>query len=412
MFVRKGLTSVAAMPISLALIAGCVLPAQGSEPFHFNLFANYDRQWLTWNRDSLWNPGNLFSLPSDTARLFINPEARLALDNVRVRLSPYMRVDDQGGVTTGLREAFATLALGAFEVTAGKVLMKLGTGYMFTPISVITPSKALSDPEDTLRGQEGVTMVKADYFRESWSLSAMVFKKDNWRNAALFGYTSWKGLDIYGLLYYPEYRKLEAGLALAATVGQGLEIHAEAMFHRRAPALVHRVFEAMDPRVSYSDWPLIQPEDRLYPELLVGTNATIRGVSVIAEYYHRDWGLSGKAWDNLKDYFAYNLAQTTDPFHSLDIGSAMTILQAGTRGLMRDYLFARVAKNFGQTDLSGIVFANLADLSLMSLAELDFGLADGVALFIRPLFFSGRAGSEFGNAFYSSMLQVGFTLAL
>jgi hypothetical protein len=412
MSVRKGPSGVAAPLLVLALIAGSVLPAQGGSPFRFNLFANYDRQWLTWNRGSLWNPANMFSLPSDSARLFINPEARLAFNNVRVKLSPHLTVDDQGKVTTSLREAFATLAWGAFEVTAGKVLMKLGTGYMFTPISVITPSKALSDPEDTLRGQEGVTMVKADYFRESWSLSAMVFKKDDWRNIALFGYTSWKGLDIYGLLYYPEYRKLEAGLALAATVGQGLEIHAEAMLHRRAPALAHRVFEAMDPRVSYNDWPLVQPEDRLYPELLVGTNATIKDVSVIAEYYHRDWGLDEKAWANLKEYFAFNLARTSTPFSSPDIGSAMTILQAGSRGLGRDYIFARVAKNFGRTDISGIVFINLADLSLMAMADINFELADGIALFIRPLFFTGKPGSEFGSSFYSSMLQIGVIAVL
>lgn len=398
--------------LSWLILHSRLLASDAAKPFHFNLYSIYGHQWFTVNDGSIWNPGNLFAVADSEARLFLNPEARLTLDVLRLSLSPRLSLDRGGRARTGLREANATLALGRFELTAGKVLMKLGTGYMFTPISVITAAKAVSDPEDNLRGQEGVTMFKADYYRESWSLSAIVFKRENWHNLALFGYATIPGVDFYGLIYYPEYRKLEAGLAVATTVGQGLELHAEAMLRQRSPLLEHRVCRADNPRVSYGEWSLFQPEDRLYLEALLGVNATIKGVSVIAEYSHRDWGLTRRGFANLKDYFFYNLQRCPDPLQSMDIGSAMQVVQAGGRGLMRDYIFARIAKNIGKTDISAITFLNLADFSLMSMVDLNFELADGVAFFIRPIFFSGRPASEFGNSFYSSMVHIGFTAVL
>jgi len=377
-----------------------------------NLFSNYNHQWLTVNDASLWNPNALFPLPANEARLYLNPEGRYASGNIKFTLSPYLVVRRDWKKETGLREVRATWASGRFEWTIGKVLMKLGTGYMFTPISVFTPAKALDDPEDSLRGQEGVTMVKADYYRENWSLSAIVFKKNTWRNAALFAYSSWKGIDLYGLLYYPEYRKIEAGLALAASAGPGLEVHGEVMFRRRSPLLFHRIYGETNPRISYDYWPLYQPADRVFPEILAGINFSFQGVSLMAEYSHRSWGLTPKAWANLKTHFTYNLQKAGDGRISTDLNAGLQVVQTGRSGLMRDYLFVRAAGNFGRTDVSGIVFVNFADRSLMAVADLNIGLADGLAFFIRPIFFLGKNGAEFAESFYSGIIQVGLTANL
>ena len=397
----------------MAFFGSMLLSAQSKTNFHFNLYASAGLQWFSVNRSSIWNPENYFSIPENENRLSLNPECRLSLNAIKASLSPYLTVDSQGKTKSYFREAKGTLTVGKFEATAGKALMKLGTGYMFTLISVITPAKTVVDPEDSLRSQQGVFMAKVDYYRESWSLSAIAFKKNNWRNFALFAYTSWKSFDLYGLLYYPEYRKLEGGLAVSATVGSGLEIHGEAMLHRRSPVLTHRVYAADDPLISYDEWPLYQPLDRLSPEFLCGGNLSLKGnVSLIGELYHRSWGLSKSAWNNLKSHFLFNMQKNASPFGSMNVGADMEILQAGSQGLMRDYFFARICKNLGKTDIAAIAFINLADRSLMLMADLNIELADGISMFIRPIFFTGKTGSEFAESFYSSMIQIGFTAVL
>lgn len=377
-----------------------------------NLFANYSYDWQNLNAGSLWNPGRLFLDTEKDSRLSLNLEARLNYKSIRALVSPLLTMDHEGHSKWKFREAVVTFSSGRFEFTAGRAIVKWGTGYMFTPIGIVTPEKQVSDPEDMLRSRTGGDLFKIDYYTENLNLSAVVFKKNNWENVALFAYGNVKGFDLYGILYYPEYEKLEFGLAVATTISAGVEVHAEGMMHRRSPVLRHPVFAAENPRVTYVDPQLVQPEDGYYKEFLVGANITIKDINIIIEYYHNDWGLKKVWWERLQGYFTYNITRKENPLNMLNAASGLEILQQGRRGLSRDYLFLRAWKSFKNVDLSTIFFMNLADRSLLSLFEMQYTLSDGISFYVQPLYFTGKAGSEFGENFYSGSMQLGIRVAL
>jgi len=395
-----------------AVMAWAALLGGASNSLKLDFYGYYNYSWLSPRLGSPWNPGQVYRLDTRDSGLLLQANGRLLLGKAKLQVSPLLRAAHDGTWEGCLREAALNLNLGAFDLTAGKVLMKLGTGYMFTPISVITPKKQLADPEDTGHEQEGVWLLKADFYRENFSLSAMAFRKSNWHNLALFAYANVWRLDMYAILYYPEYRRLEFGLAAATTIGASVEIHGEFMMHRRSPVFSHRAFTVPGGTEIFPEWPLFQPPDRCYPEILLGTNVTVKGVNLIAEYYHADWGISRQDYRRLGGHFAYSLALLPEPLAAMNLNADLEWLQAGARGVMRDYGFFRLWKALKNVNLSALAFVNLADGSFLGLAEASLPLADSVSFFLRPIYFSGKKGSEYGDSFYATMLQLGLQVLL
>jgi hypothetical protein len=58
-------------------------------------------------------------------------------------------------------------------------------------------------------------------------------------------------------------------------------------------------------------------------------------------------------------------------------------------------------------DLSGILFMNLHDTSLVAVFSLDHRLMEGIYLYLKPGFFMGKNGSEFNESWYRHSLQLG-----
>lgn len=376
----------------------------------FNLFSDYSWESLALSRHSLWNPGLVFQPgPKQTiSRLSLNPETRLKLGETRWVFSPSLILTGSNKVEFRLRECYFTLGFGDFEISAGKGIVKLGTGYMFTPISIITPKQNISDPEDSRRSTQGVELVKLDYYRENLNLSAMIFKRDTWSNAALFAYCHIAGIDWYGIVYYPDYKKIQWGAAFSTTIGNHMEIHGEWMLHKQSPVDFHKVYFEPNPRVTYMIDPRYNPGQHQYNEYILGVNITVKPFNIIAEYYHKDWGLKPEWYDKLNVYYRFNFETTPDPLQSPDVLSGLSVIEQGMRGLMRDYLFIRAAvvirKN---TDLSGIFFMNLHDFSSVAVLKLEHRLIGGIYLYLRPALFLGKKGSEFNESMYSHSLQLG-----
>jgi hypothetical protein len=376
----------------------------------WKIYSNYQWESLTLNKNSLWNPGLLFETGpvNNHSRFSLNLESRWKWGNSKWVVSPLLKVNGEGDIDIQLRECFLTFEKGNFEITAGRGIIKLGTGYMFTPISVITPERSIADPEDSLRSNRGVELLKLDYYRENFNISAMVFKKETWKNAALLIYYHWKGIDWYGIVYYPDHKKWECGAAFSTTIGDRVEIHGEWMLLKQSPAAFHPVYFENDPRTSYPLPPLYDPGTGHYHEFLLGAAVTFKNLNIIAEYYHKDWGLKPAWWNRLKTYYQFNFENNTDPFQSPDILSGLSVIREGTRGLMRDYLFVRastiIKKN---TDLPGILFINLHDASTVAILQLENRLSEGVYVYLKPMFFIGKQGTEFKESWYCHSLHLG-----
>lgn len=375
-----------------------------------NLYANYTWESRSFNKHSLWNPDLVFESGSGEtlSHLLFNPETRLKWGRTRWMFSPMLTLNEHNEVKFKLREYYVVLEWRDFEITAGKVIIKLGTGYMFTPISVVTPEREISDPEDSLRANQGVELLKLDYYRENVNLSAMVFKKNNRANAALLVYCHLAGIDWYGIVCYPGHKKIQWGAAFSTTIGEGVEIHGEWMLHKQSQMNIHRVYFESNPQVSYPTDPLYNPGAGNYNQYIIGSNITFKKINIIAEYYHNDWGLKPEWFDKLKTYYTYNFALASNPLQSSDVLSGLSVIQQGARGLMQDYLFLRAAWPFQKNiDLSGILFMNLHDAGSVVVFNLDCQLTEGIYFYLKPFFFIGKKGSEFNESWYCHSLQLG-----
>jgi hypothetical protein len=392
-----------------AFLMMTIFLAGAESPFKLDFYGHYKYSWLAMRADSLWNPSGIHDLAARDSALLLQTDGRLLLGKLRLRGLPLLRVKHDGGLEGRLREAVCNLNLGNFDLTAGKALIKLGTGYIFSPISVITPQKQLSDPEDSDHQQEGVWLVKADYYRENFSISAMVFRKGNWSNLAIFAFGNLGRLDLYAIVYYPENRKLEFGLAASGTAGESVELHGELMLRSRSPVLSHMAFSVPDGEELFVQWPLFQPPDRFYPELLLGTSITVGKVNLIAEYYHSGWGISRRDYRRLGKHFTHCLELLPDSLAGMNMAADLEFLQSVPQAVMSDYFFARACKTLPKASLSALTFLNLADGSFLVAAEASFSLFDNTALYLRPLLFSGKKGTQYGDSVYRGIVQTGFS---
>ena len=70
-----------------------------------------------------------------------------------------------------VKEAYLGYSAGDFDFTAGKRLVRWGTGYAFTATGVLDPPRIATDPTDRLNLNEGRELVKADWIRGSHDIT-------------------------------------------------------------------------------------------------------------------------------------------------------------------------------------------------------------------------------------------------
>lgn len=79
---------------------------------------------------------------------------------------------DDTAMQVRTRELYAGLSAGDFDFTAGRKLVRWGTGYAFTSAGVLDPPRVPTDPSDRLNLNEGRDMVKVDWVKGQHALSA------------------------------------------------------------------------------------------------------------------------------------------------------------------------------------------------------------------------------------------------
>ncbi|MCG2585698.1 hypothetical protein [Massilia sp. TS11] len=265
------------------------------------------------------------------------------------------RVSD-GGTRATLNELSLERPLGAGFLSAGKKVMSWDVGYAFRPLDVVQQEDRRALYAPTL---EGVPMLAWEWFDSEQAVSVVWSNPGAGRRAqprddgalALRYYRRSGTRDEYAVLRVSARDGLEGGVSFSDVVNPGLELHGSLLLQQRHTRWAGAGGGAMvtqDP----GHWEAQGGGLRA----LAGLTWTTEGkLSIIGEAWRDTTAYSGAEWDAWR---ARNRAlQAPSPLppalQRANLGWQASLLQTST--LRRQNVFARVAQNFGDADLSADV---------------------------------------------------------
>jgi hypothetical protein len=265
-----------------------------------------------------------------------------------------------------VKETYAGLSAGDFDFTAGRKILRWGTGYAFTAAGVLDPPRVATDPTDRLNLNVGRDMVKTDWVRGpnaislAWSTAALAPSQSDLHDTTALRYNVLvRGFDTSLIAGDDRGGDAFGGLTFTRVVGQAWELHGEAVWREHAAALL-------------------------------GAKYTTRsGVTFIGEFYtppntsyYRDPGVSPLAG---RQHYAF--------------------LRAG-----KDRL--RELPGWKQWGADGSVVANMNDRSYTAVFDVSRWFGNRFSAYVHGEIPVGAKVSEYGSAPYSTATSAGVSFHL
>ncbi len=152
---------------------------------------------------------------------------------------------DHTASTLHIKETYLALSAGDLDFTAGRKMLRWGTGYAFTAAGVLDPPRVPTNPSDRLNTNQGRDMIKADWVHGShaltfaWSTAEFAPEHSNLRDTTAFRYNVLvRGFDTSLIAGNDRGSDTFGGLTFTRVVGQAWEIHGEGMWREQAAALI------------------------------------------------------------------------------------------------------------------------------------------------------------------------------
>jgi len=137
-----------------------------------------------------------------------------------------------------VREAFAGLSLGDFDFSAGRKLLRWGTGYAFTATGILDPPRNATDPADRLSLNEGVNLVQGD-FTNNGSDVTVVWADTGTRQTTAVRYNKlFDGFDTSVIVAQDRGGPSFAGANFTRVIGDRVELHGEFAWRQGAAVLM------------------------------------------------------------------------------------------------------------------------------------------------------------------------------
>ena len=265
-----------------------------------------------------------------------------------------------------VKEAYVGVSAGDFDFTAGRKMVRWGTGYAFTAAGVLDPPRIPTDPSDRLNVNEGRDMVKADYvhgkhaFTLAWSTAALAPANTDLHDTTAFRYNVLvHGFDTSLIAGNDRGGDSFGGVTFTRVVGQGWEIHGEGLWREQAA-------------------------------VLLGAKCTLHsGVTFIGEFftppnipYYRDMSVSPLA--GRQHYALFNVGKSR----------------------------LRERPGWKEWDLSGSIVANLDDYSYTGVVDVNRWFGNHFSSYLHVEIPEGSKTSDYGAAPYSTATSIGMRFQL
>ncbi len=390
------------------------------------------------NNASPFNPNNLWlGLPAWSDSLIAEGEASMTFaGRFRIAGSFTNRYDSSAGSHDRLRvrELYLNWSLNShWDVTAGKRILKWGTGYAWTPTGVLDPVRDPRDPTDRLSQYEGRELVELRGTYGAYNFDAV------YSSPRLFSRLQTRSReDQWAFKFNSLYRKLDYSLVASfgglkaanryganATyvLGKSLELHGEFVAQRGSRVPYPGAVALQDPRVTFASpvfVPLKEHDDAIYSRSLVGANYTLpSGWNFVAEYYNDQQGLGGIERRRFDAFVQFNaeqsrlLAESSPSAVTLPAANLLWTLQGlGGFNRTRNYFFVRVAHDrlANKWSLENISIFSLRDGSSIWIPQVSFDFSELIGTYLRYTYYAGSRTTEFGSLPWRSTWNLGLAL--
>ena len=321
-----------------------------------------------------------------------------------------------------LREAYGVVSLSEhWDVTAGKKLLKWGTGIAFNPTGFLDPPKNPRDPNDRLELNQGTELVQADYVRGNRAVNVVYFAPRLYfwpgpirsRDGLAFRYNQlWKGLDFSVMALYPSQASPKFGANFSHVVGRSLELHGELAWGKtRGSCSVCSLMQGL------VGPPLLVENTATRIQGVVGFNYTLPGGWTLAGELNHDssgWRRSQSRsfydWLEQKSDEALEARESQANSWSPALQQVLTALQQLSEVRQsRNNLFFMASRFWDHQRLGCqlILLTNLNDVSSILIPQLNLQLKRNWAVYLRGNLFLGAHRSEYGSFIYDTVFNLG-----
>jgi opacity protein-like surface antigen len=295
-------------------------------------------------------------------------------------------------------------------VQAGKRVYNWGKGYAFNPVGFINPVK---DPENPELAQAGLLSANVEYVKsfESEALQNISFafvvipssgttsnRFSELKHTDLALRTSFllwdTDIDVMG--FYSIQKPKRVGMDIARNVSENLEIHGELTYSANVEKFTITNNSGTSSRSNGTTY-------LLGIRYLHESNVTL-----IAEYYHNQFGLSASEFDSYSRFLTSG-TQGNDPILLQQVAK---VNQTNFRGgsLMKDYLYLKLTKpepfDWLYLTLSAFTIYNVADKSFLLSTMMNYKPVTNIEFIIWPTLVTGGGNTEYGSKAFRQKVEL------
>lgn len=275
----------------------------------------------------------------------------------------------------------------------GKQMFNWGKGYAFNPVGFVNPFKDPENPELAQAGLLSMSFETIKSFQNNW-LKTLAFtgivippvENINERyaeiennNFAFKGYGLIWDTDVDVMAYINKNGLSKYGADFSLNLKENIEIHGESAFF-------------IDDTISHFTNGQLTQSVKDGNSWLLGMRYLNRwNTTIVAEYYHNDFGWSGADWDSYLNVVDMAVSNNMQPTSMPSMG--MTAMQ--------DYLYLKVTQPepFDWVYFSPSVYAiyNMVDKSAIIGAPMSYAPVNNFSVTFWPTIMIGDNDSEFGS---------------
>ena len=294
----------------------------------------------------------------------------------------------------------------------GKRRYNWGKGYAFNPVGYVNTEKDPENPDLALAGKSSVYLNYNRSFSsgliQNLSLSTIVlpeeaeilykYSKLGDLSATVKLYMLTNNIDLDFMFYYGPNKIRRYGMDFSTNLRENIEVHGEVNYSNSEEMSVILNNTVQMNKVGGFSY------------LLGQRYLTAWNMTVIAEYYHNNNGLSRQEY---QDYQAYLLTNLITGDADL-INETLSVMTSSfhSKNLMRDYLYVKASLpepfKWLYSSVSVFIIYNLNDNSFNLSPQIGYKPFTNSELLLWPSFLFGKDDSEYGSKHFRKKLEIWF----